>query len=180
MTTAYSPVAEILLPGEDLGTELADDAMHWAGIYQQLADFHAQLEERMLKEAGDGHQAGAHSMTLPEVTRRLLGLRQRAEYWTQRHWRLAGLQLDPTERVAIYGPMRQRLTRREFQLVDFLARHPNRYFPARRIAIEAWHNDDLREEQVRVYVSRLRAKLRALGVPCTIVAGRQQGYALVY
>ena len=51
------------------------------------------------------------------------------------------------------------LTEREFQLLQFLLDHPERYFTSAQILSQAWADPALLPEEVRNHVRRLRKKL---------------------
>lgn len=163
-----------LLEGEDPQSREPEDALHWSSIYAELAKFHETLIERL---AANGE--GLDSKKLARLRERHRLLSNRRDFWSARHWELAGLQMDATQLCLLTGKARIELTRREFDLLEFLTRNPGRYYPARRLVVEAWHDGGLSEEQLRVYVARLRTKLRKLGSGPTLVSRRGRGYALL-
>ena len=74
--------------------------------------------------------------------------------------------MDPERRVIRYRGREAILSRREFQVLQVLLDNPHRYFKSRELVGLAWTDAILSADQVRNYVSRLRAILINLNVPC--------------
>jgi DNA-binding winged helix-turn-helix (wHTH) protein len=92
---------------------------------------------------------------------------------------LRGVVFDSRRRrVAFRGGVVE-LTGREAELFAFLVSHPDRHFPAGQLVREAWRSSHLSEEELRVYVRRLRQKLEPLGSALRIDSQRWLGYCLV-
>ena len=104
----------------------------------------------------------------------------RLQFWRQRHWELAGIDLDPAARTIVFQGTAVDLTPREMQLLEILLRNPNRYISSVEILDRAWHDTNLAPEQVRSYVTRLRRKLGEAGVPCRLETRPRRGYRLVF
>jgi len=171
--------ATLLIEGEPLDSPYAEDAQQWVGIYSELVSFtgralarqqaqpYSSAEPEWLK-AGDEAQLRSH----------LDRLLFRLEFWRRRVHDLAGLQLDLDNRTLAYQGRTAALTRREAQLLSFLAEHPGKFFSASQLIQRAWHSPELSEEELRTYVVRLRRCLRGLGAPCDLINQARQGYAL--
>jgi DNA-binding response OmpR family regulator len=71
------------------------------------------------------------------------------------------------------------LTKREFQLLQFLLGHPHRYFTTTQILGQAWADPALFPEEVRNYIRRLRKVLIDLEIPVDIVNKPGRGYSLI-
>jgi DNA-binding response OmpR family regulator len=108
------------------------------------------------------------------------GYRKRFELWSRRVWELQGLWLDPVGRIIRYQGAEATLSAREFQLLQFLLDHPQRYFTVTQILAEAWGAPGLFPEEVRNYVKRVRNVLVALEIPCEVVNRPGRGYALEF
>jgi DNA-binding response OmpR family regulator len=74
----------------------------------------------------------------------------------------------------------RRLTKREYQLLQFLLDHPNRFFSASQLVTQAWADAALYPEEARNYVRRIRKILTELDIPCDLVNRPGRGYSLIY
>jgi DNA-binding response OmpR family regulator len=92
--------------------------------------------------------------------------------------RLRGLVLEPRRRVATFRGRSAELTGREAELLAFLMRHPDTYFSAEELLRLAWRSDTLSDDELRIYIGRLRRKLAPLSPPCTLVGQQWLGYEL--
>ena len=91
----------------------------------------------------------------------------------------ADLYLDPATRETRRGDRPFRLTPREFDLLQFLLRHPRQVLLRDQILQEVWGYDfDGIGNVLEVYVGYLRAKTEASGEPRLIHTVRGVGYAL--
>lgn len=171
---------ELLLEGEDPSTSFAEDARHWVAIYAQLVEFKHRLLERVEAAMQEPGSAGKAEMEreLELMRAELARMEGRLAFWREKHWQMIGLDLCPQDRTVMFAGKQIHLTKREFQLLDFLVRHPERYFPSRAIVASAWHDSRLSPEQLRLYISRVREKLSVLGPPCRIETRAAQGYGL--
>ena len=88
--------------------------------------------------------------------------------------------MDPTGRVVRHQGKEIALTKREFQLLQFLLDHPHRFFTTSQILGQAWADPALFPEEVRNYVRRLRKILVDLGIPADLVNKPGRGYSLVF
>ncbi|HLB78423.1 MAG TPA: winged helix-turn-helix domain-containing protein [Candidatus Dormibacteraeota bacterium] len=169
----------LLIEGEPLDSPYAEDAQQWVGIYSELVSFTGRCLARQrtqpdssaepeLLRAGDELQLRSH----------LDRLLSRLEFWRHRVHDLAGLELDLEGRTIAYQGRTAPLTRREAQLLSFLAEHPGKFFSASQLIQRAWHSPELSEEELRTYVVRLRRCIRGLGAPCELVNQARQGYTL--
>jgi DNA-binding response OmpR family regulator len=70
------------------------------------------------------------------------------------------------------------LTKREWQLLSFFLTSPNQFFAAGQVVSQAW-GPEASEEQLRSYVTRLRAKLSPFKPYCSLVTEKGKGYCLV-
>jgi two-component system response regulator MprA len=91
----------------------------------------------------------------------------------------AGLVLDARARTVTYAARAIELTPREFELLEFLMRHPGQALTRATILSDVWGYDFLGGSNViDVYVRYLRQKLQGQGVPPLIQAVRGVGYAM--
>src|ERR1700682_3906023 len=173
VSVSSGPVAELyLLPGEIPETRDLEDARQWLSIYRELVSFSERTLSRLRREGGDADER--------VMATHLRRLQSRLEFWERRLWDLAGLDLDVRRRVLTYAGQRLTLTRREAELLAFLARRPGQFFPAAQLVSLAWAAPDLSAEQLRTYVVRLRRHLATSGVPARLVSEPRRGYGLVF
>jgi DNA-binding response OmpR family regulator len=158
-----------LLEGEDPSTDDPEAVGRWAAIYAELLAFKRDVAFRIRAEH-DRVSPPAKVEVLRDlqlIERQSERLQRRLSFWRGRQLRLGtlpgrnGLELG-------FGGRSVRLSRREAELLAFLARHPDRVFGSAALAAQAWHDSTLRAAQVRNYVSRLRQKLEFVAAPCRI------------
>jgi hypothetical protein len=173
VNVSSGPVVEAyLLPGEIPETLDLEDARQWVSIYRELVTF----SERTLGRLRNGGGAADERVMETHLRR----LQSRLEFWERRLWDLAGLDLDVRRRVLSYAGQRLTLTRREAELLAFLARRPGQFYSASQLVSLAWAAPDLSSEQLRTYVVRLRRHLATSGVPARLVSEPRRGYGLVF
>jgi len=177
-----SPPGEVyLIPGEVPQTTDPEDARQWVTIYQELVAF---AQRTVYKLRSDGLTPWLESR-INDADRRAMELhlrrvQERLDYWQQRLWQLAGLDLDVRRRILTHGGRRLKLTRRETELLAYLAERPSQFFPASHLVRQAWGAPELSEEQLRTYVVRLRRHLATARVPARLVSEPRRGYGLVF
>jgi len=161
-----------LLPGEVPETRDREDARQWVSIYRELVTFSERTLTRLRNGGSDADER--------VIETHLRRLRSRLEFWERRLWDLAGLDLDVRRRVLSYAGQRLTLTRREAELLAFLARRPGQFYSASQLVSLAWAAPELSAEQLRTYVVRLRRHLATSGVPARLVSEPRRGYGLVF
>ena len=91
----------------------------------------------------------------------------------------AGLSLDPMTRETRRGDRTFELTPKEFELLNYLLRHPRQVLVRDRILEEVWGYDFGGEDNVlEVYIGYLRKKTEAAGESRLIQTVRGVGYVL--
>jgi DNA-binding response OmpR family regulator len=170
------------LEGEDLKTSHWEDARHWMSIYADLLEFKRGLLDRVSQDiAGlqpDAQKAAAVDLRI--IDEQMQGYQKRLDLWYRRIWDLQGLWLDPAGRMIRHQGNNVALTKREFQLLQFLLNHPHRYFTTTQILGQAWADPALFPEEVRNYIRRLRKILVDMAIPVDIVNKPGRGYSLVF
>ena len=170
------------LEGEDLTTTHWEDARHWMSVYADLLRFKVGILDRVQRElpklAPPAQQAASEDLRIIEL--QMQGYQARLDLWYARVWELQGLWLDPQGRMIHHQGRDTSLTKREFQLLQFLLDHPHRFFTANQILGQAWADPALFPEEVRNYVRRLRKLLAAIEIPADIVNKPGKGYSLVF
>lgn len=182
MRTDKPMPSSIPLEGEDVTTSHWEDARHWMSIYDDLIRFKRGLLARVERDLRtlDPVAQRAASQDLKIIEDQLEGYQARLDLWYRRVWELKGLWLDPEGRMIRHQGREAHLTKREFQLLQFLLDHPHRYFTADQIKDRAWAEPALFPEEVRNYVGRVRKILSALEIPCDLVNRPTKGYSLVF
>ena len=151
-------------------------------IYTDLIRFKRGLLDRISRELPKLHpvarSAADEDIRFIEV--QMHGYQDRLDLWYQRVWELQGLWLDPEGRIIRFKGTETALTKREFQLLQFLLDHPDRFFTADQIMSRAWADSALFPEEVRNYILRVRRILTRLEIPCDLVNRPGRGYSLVF
>jgi hypothetical protein len=170
------------LEGEDLKTTHSEDARHWMSIYADLLEFKRGLLDRVRHDIANLRPEAqkAANVDLRIIDDQMQGYQRRLDLWYRRIWDLQGLWLDPTGRLIRHKGQNLSLTKREFQLLQFLLKHPHRYFTTTQILGQAWADPALFPEEVRNYIRRLRKILVDLAIPVDIVNKPGRGYSLIF
>ena len=170
------------LEGEDIGTTRWEDARHWMSIYADLLEFKRGLLSRVNRDLATlrppAQEAAAADVGIIEA--QMHGYQERLDLWYRRLWELHGLWLDAEGRMVRHQGRELALTKREFQLLQFLLDHPHRYFSTAQILGQAWADAALFPEEVRNYVRRLRRIFVELEIPVDLVNKPGRGYSLVF
>ncbi|MGJ5753332.1 two-component system response regulator PrrA [Streptomyces puniciscabiei] len=131
-----------------------------------------------------GLQAGGDDylvkpFALQELVLRLRALLRRRPPTGQAGVRVAGLVIDPDARTAERDGTPLDLTRREFELLEVLARNAGLVLTRDQLLERVWGYDfDVRTDAVDTFVSYLRRKLEAEGRPRLIHTVRGVGFVL--
>ena len=165
--------AEPLIDGEEWATTRQDDAAHWLSVYDQMVALH----EHMLRQLPDAPEdlVSDRRALIEDSLARLSGRRQ---YWHACCLRLAEIVYDALLLKLTIGDRSVVFTPREAQLLELFLQHPNHAFSSRQLIREAWHDEDLSEEQIRTYVVRIRHKLNRLDLRGELKSIARRGYAL--
>lgn len=93
--------------------------------------------------------------------------------------RVGDLTVKPASREVTRGSRAVELTAREFDLLEFLARHAGEVVTKETLFEKVWGFDfEIESDAIKVYVSYLRKKLNTKGEPDLIHAVRGVGYML--
>ncbi|MHB8613769.1 MAG: winged helix-turn-helix domain-containing protein [Candidatus Dormibacteraceae bacterium] len=170
------------LEGENLDTKRWEDARHWISIYADLLEFKRGILARVKRDVANlqpsAQRAAATDLTIIET--QMQGYQLRLDLWYRRVWDLQGLWVDPAGRVVRHQGREVSLTKREFQLLQFLLDHPHRFYTTSQILGQAWADPALFPEEVRNYVRRLRKILGDLAIPADLVNKPGRGYSLIF
>lgn len=181
---AGSPHWEWLSVRENRATTETTEISQYIRIYTELIDFQNQLMERASRMAPPSTQplvrAEPVAMDVPALEQQLIRLEGRRRFWCGRLQALRGIDLDPDQLTVKHAGRTMALTGREFELLSYLLKHPDRVIPAHQLAHLAWGASYLGDDQVRTYVARLRRKMVRLGMPCKLTNLPRKGYSLVF
>jgi DNA-binding response OmpR family regulator len=169
-----------LIQGEFPDTDDPEDARQWVTIYRELLTFAERTLNRIRTRPGGLRGSRGLDPDQRWLEAHAGRLQVRLDFWERRVWELAGLDLDVQRRVLTYAGQRMPLTRRETELLAFLARRPGQFYSAAQLVALAWRMPQLSAEQLRTYVVRLRRHLAESGVPCRLVSEPRRGYGLVF
>jgi DNA-binding response OmpR family regulator len=151
-------------------------------IYADLLKFKRGILDRVRRDVANlqplAQKTAAEDLEIIEA--QMQGYQERLDLWYRRVWELHGLWLDPEGRMIRHKGRELALTKREFQLLQFLLDHPHRYFNTSQILGQAWAEPALFPEEVRNYVRRLRKILVDLAIPVDLVNKPGRGYSLVF
>jgi DNA-binding response OmpR family regulator len=117
------------------------------------------------QEKVSGLDAGADDyLTKPfefeELIARARALLRRGQASESRTLRYDDLELDLGKRSCVRGGVKIRLTPKEFSLLEFLMRNPNRVLPRTTIVEKVWDmNYEPSSNVIDVYISQLRKKI---------------------
>ncbi len=151
-------------------------------IYADLLEFKRGILDRVRSDVDNLQPVarGAVAIDLKIIESQMQGYEARLDLWYHRIWELHALWLDPTGRIVRHRGREVALTKREFQLLQFLLDHPHRFFTTSQILGQAWADPSLSPEEVRNYVRRLRKILADLAIPVDLVNKPGRGYSLFF
>lgn len=173
-------VLDVALPDDD-GTRLCREYRKSGGNARVL--MLTGLQSVQDKEVG--FDAGADDyMTKPfdvrELSVRLKALMRRGPALVPDVLQIGDLSLDPRSRVVKSASIKLDLAPREFALLEFFMRNPNRVFTGEAILDRVWSsNSECSIHSVRTYINRLRNILKTDGNLPMIQTEYGIGYKLV-
>ncbi len=171
-----------LLEGEDPESLRPQDTRHWISVYREMIAFKEDLLGRVTTDLE--HVSAAAQTDLNDdiklIDSQLKRYRRRLTYWVERQLELEEIAIDSRSRTVTYRDNSVTLTKREFQILAMLMSRPEKYFSPQQLLVEAWHDDQLPEESLRTYISRVRKKLAELDAGANVVNKSRKGYALIF
>ncbi|MFF4257385.1 response regulator transcription factor [Streptomyces sp. NPDC001663] len=177
-------------PPDVLVLDVSMPGMSGIEVCERLRDDGRDLPVLMLSaldETADriaGLQAGGDDylvkpFALQELVLRLRALLRRRPPSGREVLRVAGLVIDPAARTAERDGHPLELTRREFELLEVLARNAGLVLTRDQLLERVWGYDfDVRTDAVDTFVSYLRRKLEADGRPRLVHTVRGVGFVL--
>jgi two-component system, OmpR family, response regulator MprA len=171
-------VLDLMLPGMD-GLEVARRIRRGIDAPILMLTARGSLEDKVA-----GFESGADDylvkpFAFPELLLRIRALLRRARPPSTETLHLGDIDLNPSTREARRGGRRLDLTAREFDLLEYFLRNPNRVLTRQMIFQAVWGSDFLGGSKViDVNVSNLRDKLEQGDAPRVVQTIRGVGYAL--
>jgi len=171
-------VLDLMLPGMD-GLEVARRIRRGIDSPILMLTARGSLEDKVA-----GFESGADDylvkpFAFPELLHRIRALLRRARPHSSEVLRYGDIELNPASREARRAGKRLDLTAREFELLEFFLRNPNRVLTRQMIFQAVWGSDFLGGSKViDVNVSNLRDKLEQGDETRLLQTIRGVGYAL--
>ncbi|MBX9693485.1 MAG: response regulator transcription factor [Cyanobacteria bacterium] len=137
-----------------------------------------------LADKEQGFLAGADDyLTKPfhlkELEFRVNALIRRGNVPPSNIFRIGEITIDTDEHQVMKDGKEVRLLPKEFRLLEFLVRHPNRVFSSEDLLENVWESDtSAHNDTVRGHITRLRKKLDSDGKPSIIATVYGVGYKL--
>ncbi len=137
-----------------------------------------------IEEKEKGFMSGADDyLTKPfhpkELLLRVRSLLGRQVQVSKTEYEYGSLTLDLAKNAVFHKEQKLKLTSKEFALLDFFIRNPEKCFNTDSLINRIWKSDNaVTDQAVRVSISRLRVKLDSYGCQTTIVAEPGFGYKL--
>ncbi len=95
-----------------------------------------------------------------ELSARVRSLLRRPRTLSSAVLKTSGLELDPVANSVSFDGKEIKLLPKEFNLLEFLMRHPNQTFSSEALAVRVWSAEQqITPDSVRTYIKRLRRKL---------------------
>ncbi|MCC7527129.1 MAG: response regulator transcription factor [Candidatus Melainabacteria bacterium] len=114
---------------------------------------------------------------LKELSARIRSLLRRAVVAPSTKLQITNITIDPKARLVLKDGVEIHLEPREFNLLEFLFRHPNVLFTSEALIGRVWESHaDITAETLRSYVKSLRKKIDRPGHPSIITTVHGSGY----
>jgi DNA-binding response OmpR family regulator len=171
-------VLDLGLPGMD-GMEVCDRVRETSEVPILMLTARADAEDRV-----SGLDSGADDyLTKPfdraELLARIRALLRRTPPRGSAMLTVGDLRLNPDLQEAVRGDREIELTKREFELLEYLMRNQRLVISRERLLEEVWGYDPLDETNtIDVFISNLRRKLEEGGEPRILHTKRGAGYVI--
>ncbi|MFJ8359353.1 response regulator transcription factor [Streptomyces sp. NPDC093984] len=172
-------VLDVSMPGMsgiEVCTRLREDGQDLPVLMLSALD---ETADRIAGLQAGGDDYLVKPFALQELVLRLRALLRRRPPADRDVLRVAGLVIDPAARTSHRDGRPLELTRREFELLEVLARNAGLVLTRDQLLERVWGYDfDVRTDAVDTFVSYLRRKLEAQGRPRLIHTVRGVGFVL--
>jgi len=116
---------------------------------------------------------------LREFRARVKALLRRSSGYFEEKREVGQVSLDRAEKTLTFAGRRVQLLPREFELIEFLMRHPHTFFTAESLLDHVWKSEaNVGEQALRTCLSRLRSKVDEPGKPSLIETVKGFGYKI--
>lgn len=172
-------IFDIMLPGMD-GIEVLKK-LRARGINTPALFLTARTE---VEQRIEGLDAGADDylpkpFAASELLARVRAMIRRKAHYTPDLLVFNSMSLNRATYEVLYGEKRQKLSGKEFQLLELLMLNPKTYIPTEKIMTHIWGWDGVADTSVVwVHLSNLRKKLDGIDAPVSLRFVRNAGYIL--
>jgi len=171
-------VLDLMLPGLD-GVEVCRTLRAAGGPPVIMLTARDAVEEKIAGLESGADDYLTKPFALGELVARVRAVLRRHAARSEEPLRVADLTLDARGRRVWRGTRAIDLTAREFDLLEYLARHVGQVLTHGALLAQVWGYDfEVESNAVKVYVAYLRQKLNAADEPDLIHAVRGVGYVL--
>jgi two-component system, OmpR family, response regulator MprA len=170
-------VLDVLLPGVD-GIGVCRRLREESGVPILMLTALGATDERVRGLDSGADDYLVKPFAYQELLARVRALTRRAAPAAQDRLRFADLTMEPASHQAWRDGRLLELTRTEFELLRHFLRHPRLVLTRDQLLDAVWNDEPEGDNVVAVYVSYLRQKLEAGGLPRLIHTVRGVGYAL--
>ncbi len=116
---------------------------------------------------------------LREFRARVKALLRRSSGYFEEQCEVGQIALNRAEKTLIISGRRIKLLPREYELIEFLMRHPHTFFTAENLLDHVWKSEaDVGHQALRTCLSRLRSKVDEPGMPSLIETAKGWGYKI--
>lgn len=172
-------VLDVMLPGLDGLSVVRDLRQAGNAIPILLLSARGEVNDRVagLEVGADDYLA--KPFALNELIARVRAIKRRGKEVHSKHYRVADLKLDVVTRKARRGERLIELTNREFLLLEFLMKFPDRVHSRKMILEKVWeYTFDPGTNLVDVYIRKLRDKIDMESKTKLLHCIRHEGYIL--
>ena len=173
-------ILDIMMPKVDGLTVLAELRARHIPTPVLLLTAKAEVDDRVA-----GLDAGADDylpkpFAMKELLARVRAMTRRRGTYTDMPIRRGDLELDPAT-FALTARNSVRLSVKEYELAEVLLANPDAALGTDTLLERVWRGEDgADEDTVRLYISYLRGKLRAVGSAASVEGDRNDPYRLVW
>ncbi|HEY8503657.1 MAG TPA: response regulator transcription factor [Gemmataceae bacterium] len=172
-------VLDWMLPGRDGLQILADLRGAGRSVPVLLLTARDAVEDRVLGLDSGADDYLVKPFAFAELLARLRVMLRRGQPEREAVLRVGDLEIDRIRRRATRGGTDLDLTVREFEVLEYLARHKNQPVTREMLGRDVWKDPNYALTNViQVYINLLRRKLDAPGEPSRIATVRGVGYVL--